>query len=280
MTFYKMQANGNDFVVFSVPCPIRHCQDTIKRICHHRLGVGCDQLLIICPSEDKDNLFLCRIFNTDGTEAFQCGNGACCVALHAFETLYPNEQELVFKMGRSSVVACRLSSSLIKIKMGVPLFSPKQQAHSIYEFPCAVERHWPLLRVSLGNDHAIVFNQNVSLGLVSCIAWQLMTVIDPVRGINVSFCDVLSSSDIKLTTVERGVGLTAGCGSASCSAVAAGIRAGFLSDTVSVALLESKVTVCWPKQEGDIYLIGEAYHSFRGVLPSEWTDALLVNPKA
>ncbi|CUT17233.1 MULTISPECIES: diaminopimelate epimerase [Candidatus Ichthyocystis] len=273
LKFYKMQANGNDFVILPLWVEVNPDIDIICQICDRRLGIGCDQLLIICPPLNEEQVFFCRIFNSDGTEAFQCGNGARCIALYAFEKLCPNETSLVFQMGKV-VVEATMVSNQVKIGMGVPVFFQKEDETSIYEYPSAVERWWPVIRVFLGNSHAIVFNQNLSYDLVGCVAPHLMKAIDPVDGVNISFCDVISSSDIRLLTFERGAGLTNGCGSASCAAVAAGIRAGFLSRRINVRLLVGELLVEWIDSQKEIFLIGRAYYSFVGDFPANWVEIL------
>ncbi|WP_092487456.1 MULTISPECIES: diaminopimelate epimerase [Candidatus Ichthyocystis] len=273
LKFYKMQANGNDFVILPMWVDINPDEETIRSICDRRFGIGCDQLLIICPPLQSDQMFFCRIFNSDGKEAFQCGNGARCIALYAFEKLYSRSTGIVFQMGKA-VVEATIVSGVVKIKMGIPEFA-RDGDFSIYEFPCAVERWWPVIRVFLGNPHAIVFNQNLPYDLVGCVATHLMKVIDPVDGINISFCDVVSSSDIRLVTFERGSGLTTGCGSASCAAVASGIRAGFLSHRVNVRLLVGELVVEWIDCQKDIFLIGSASCSFCGDFPTNWMEVLV-----
>ncbi|WP_092484125.1 diaminopimelate epimerase [Candidatus Ichthyocystis hellenicum] len=273
LKFYKMQGNGNDFVILPLWVQLNPDIETIRQICDRRLGIGCDQLLVICPPIKEKQILFCRIFNSDGGEAFHCGNGARCVAAYAFEKLCPNEHELVFQMGKVVVEATKVSNQ-VKVSMGVPTFFQKEGMASVYEYPCAVERWWPVIRVFLGNSHAIVFNQNLAYDLVGCVAPHLMRAIDPVDGVNISFCDVVSSSDIRLLTFERGAGLTNGCGSASCAAVAAGIRAGFLSRRVNVRLLMGELLVEWIDSQKEMFLTGNAHYSFVGDFPANWVEVL------
>ena len=270
LPFTKMHALGNDFVVVRAAGELS--AETIRGMADRHTGIGFDQLLWLDDAADADIYY--RIFNADGGEVEQCGNGARCIA--RFIAGQSNDYERIWKLAYpGGVVEARLQpDGNIAVAMGEPNFAPaslpfnaaglvaKGDLFQIEAGGEAVE----LAVVSMGNPHAVI---EVESGIAPRID-ELGPLLEsherfPKRA-NIGFMQVMTPEHILLRVFERGVGETSACGTGACAAVAVGRRAGKLSDDVTVQLPGGILRVRWAGSGEPVWLIGEAVAAFEGVI--------------
>lgn len=282
ITFTKMHALGNDFVVIY---NTEHNVTTwpITKWADRHCGIGFDQLLVICdykiflsiinekkiPKEKKFEFennqtsvdFFCRIFNADGSEAEQCGNGLRCVALFLLKYGYTKNNS--FKIATIAGIFSANVSNIneINIKMGPPrniqkdIFLKLKNNQNVG--PCTI--------VSMGNPHVLIKTDRVSDVDVNQMGLQISAHDYFAQGANVGFLQIINSHHIRLRTFERGVGETLACGSNACAAAVASIINGWVNAKVEIEFHNGSVYVIWDGREQDsVELIGPATFVFEG----------------
>jgi diaminopimelate epimerase len=257
--FTKMHGLGNDFIVINgLNQTIEGSQWPITSLANRHLGVGFDQLLIVSSSQQAD--FFCRIFNADGSEAAQCGNGLRCLGRYIHEE----------RLHASSTFCIETQSGLFPIF--VPDYDRIQVIFSLPSFPqekvmCALEKQTltlPFTLASMGNLHAITRVADIETTPVT--QWGSTVAMRPrfQRGINVGFVQVMHRDLIRLRTFERGVGETAACGSNACAAVMVGITQGWLDAEVRVECRYGHLEMKWDEPTRTLQMIGPAVRVFSG----------------
>jgi diaminopimelate epimerase len=271
--FTKMHGLGNDFVVLDkITQNFILSPKLITAIADRRLGIGCDQLLVAEPPTEPDMDFFLRIYNQDGSEAGQCGNGARCFGRFIQDMgLSPKTSLQIGTLsGRLSLTL--LEDNQVSVKIGKPQFSPKAiptllspKQEFEYEIPLegmALPKRCHIL--SMGNPHCVITVADITKVDVDTIGGQLQNPAFFPEGVNVSFVQPMAKNHILLRTYERGVGETPSCGSAACAAVVAGISADVLSKEVKVSLTHGSLTVKWPSSDAPVELIGTTQSVFQG----------------
>ena len=260
MRFCKMHGLGNDFIVIedrsnTITGPNNF---PIQRLADRHIGIGFDQLLVIQASSRAD--FFCRIFNADGSEAEQCGNGLRCVARYVHETgLHPTSQLTIeTKAGLFPIVIPDYEH--IQVTLGVPIIENNSLSLSVapQETPLA------LSILSMGNPHAILKIDSIESIEPSTLGPQIASHHYFPQGINVGFMEIIDQEQIRLRTFERGVGETFACGSNACAAVAAGIANGWLNQQVSVHFRYGSLTIKWAGPNHALIMTGPADTIFNG----------------
>ena len=271
--FTKMHGLGNDFVLLDkITQDFVLTPKLITTLANRRLGIGCDQILIAEPPTAPDLDFFLRIYNQDGSEAKQCGNGARCFARFIQDTgLSP---KTTLKVGTLSgpLDLTLIEDNLVSVKIGMPQFAPaavptllvpkKGFEYEIYLEGLSVPKRCHIL--SMGNPHCVMVVADIHEVNVQAIGLQLQKPDLFPQGVNVSFVQPLAKNHILLRTFERGVGETPSCGSAACAAVVAGISTQVLSKEVKVSLTHGHLTVKWPSMEIPGELIGTSQSVFQG----------------
>jgi diaminopimelate epimerase len=265
--FRKMHGLGNDFVVINAISQAIDLQKLgIPQLADRHLGIGFDQLLLIETSQHAD--FSCRIFNADGSEAEQCGNGVRCIARFIHEEhLSPNTSlTLETKAGISKIEIDTYDK--IKVTMGLPKFEhheiPFLIEHSANMFELADVAADQLTVLSMGNPHTIVQVPSVDQYPVADVGAQMATHPAFPDGTNTGFVEVINRQHIRLRTVERGSGETFACGSNACAAVVAGIKNGWLDNIVTVELKYGNLTIEWQGGNNAVLMTGPAASVFSG----------------
>ena len=267
--FTKMQALGNDFVVIDgVNQKITLNKSQIAQLGERHLGIGFDQLLLIESSDTAD--FFCRIFNNDGTEAEQCGNGLRCVArfiheqkLHAGPTIL-----IATKSGKYEVFIKNYDA--IRMSMGVPTFEPEKipftatSQQKIYELPLLDDRTLSATVLALGNPHAVIRVDSIAETPIK--QWGSHFSTHPLfpQGVNVGFMEIVDKSHIILRTFERGAGETHACGSNASASAVAGILNGWLASKVQVDFRYGSLWIEWDGEHSLVYMTGPAVRVFDG----------------
>ncbi len=274
LRFSKMHGAGNDFVVLDLrdgtPPP---SAETCRLLADRHGGVGCDQVLTIEPPRARGAIARYRIWNADGSEARQCGNGARCIAAWLARdgaVTTPDAFMLESPTGNHRVL--RLDDGRYAIAMGVPNFAPQaiplagwNDAQDSY----AVEVEGREVRfgaASMGNPHALVEVPDVATAPVAMLGAALQAHAAFPDSVNVGFAERVSRTRIRLRVFERGAGETLACGSGACAAAAILMRRGAIDREVAVALPGGELRVAWPSDAAPVILSGPARFVFEG----EW----------
>jgi diaminopimelate epimerase len=274
--FYKMEGAGNDFVVLDArERPFMPAADTVRRIADRRAGIGCDQLLVIEADPDGGAAFAYRIWNADGQEVEQCGNGARCLALLWSTELAPSESN--FRMRSvSGLLEARVTGGMAAVSMGEPEFRPEQipLAATSEALRYTIEaggRSLAIGAVSMGNPHAVLTLaelglDDVALAPVATLGPELETHPAFPRRANVGFARVLGRDRVALRVWERGCGETPACGTGACAAVAVLNERGELDSRVTVELPGGKLVVEWQGRGHPAWLSGPSRKVFEGTI--------------
>lgn len=276
MKFTKMQGLGNDFVVIdAVNQSVCLTAAQIRRLADRHFGVGCDQVLVVEPPPDETVDFRYRIFNADGSEVSQCGNGARCFARFV-RTKGLIDRDLI----RVTTAAGRMTLELVdaervRVEMGVPKFAPNEIPLAVHEESLEYQAEvdgvsFRFGAVSLGNPHAVIAVPDVATAPVVEVGAMLSCHrLFPERA-NVGFMEVADCHHLRLRVFERGVGETLACGSGACAAAIVGIEQGLLCSPVTVRLPGGELQVEWGGRGTPAVLIGPAEFVFEGEI--EWMD--------
>lgn len=276
LKFTKMQGAGNDFVVLDgVRQQVALSAAQWRALADRHFGVGADQMLLVEPPDGPDVAFVYRIFNADGNEVEQCGNGARCFARFVYDQGLTN-QTVIRVRTQAGVIAPRLEADgQVTVDMGPPLLVPQRvpfDTEGLTGQPAHQDTLWPLTLpeggerwisvVSMGNPHAVQCVDDVDAAPVTTEgAWIERHPRFPQR-VNAGFMQVLAPDRIRLRVYERGVGETLACGTGACAAVVAGIRRGLLGHRVTVETRGGTLTIDW--QGGAVMMTGPAVSVFTG----------------
>ena len=271
--FTKMHGAGNDFVVFEAPAAATLlAPERLRALADRRTGIGFDQALVLEPARREDSAAFYRVFNCDGDEVEQCGNGARCIAA------------LLHRRGRSRSGALTLESPAgvvqaricaggqdVSVEMGVPDFDPRslpfEAAIEADSYPLEVAgRTLAIGAVSIGNPHAVLTVESVDAAPVATLGPAIERHARFPKRVNVGFMEVAGRSRIRLRVYERGAGETRACGTGACAAVAVGRRRGLLAAEVQVSVRGGELRVNWEGVGRSIWLSGPAEISYEGHL--------------
>ena len=283
LRFTKMHGLGNDFVVLDLISQNIHLRDEqIRELADRRPGIGFDQLLLVEPPQDPDVDFRYRIFNTDGSEAEQCGNGARCFMRFVRDRGLTAKTEITIETN-TGLIQCKLEKDgNITINMGPPALSPEQipfiADHSMIQYELEVVSSLPthpgcdkkekiyISAVNIMNPHAVLNVPDVDKAPVSRLGPLIESHPRFPQKVNAGFMEVVSRNKIKLRVFERGVGETRACGTGACAAVVAGRLQGLLDDQVEVNLPGGILNISWQGDNSDIMQSGPACRVYEGRL--------------
>ncbi len=270
LRFTKMQGAGNDFVVIDAtknPVHLSHAQ--IQHIANRYFGVGCDQLLVVESTDTPDVDFRYRIFNADGGEVEQCGNGARCFVRFVVDKGLTSKRDIRVETASGIITLMLQDDGQVTVNMGAPRFAPaqipfeaKQQA-TTYELPLASETV-TVSAVSMGNPHAVMLVDNVHTAEVASLGPQIESHARFPQRVNAGFMQVLNEHEINLRVYERGSGETLACGTGACAAAVSGIQLGTLQSPVKVHTRGGILTIKWAGGESPVLMTGPAEIVFDG----------------
>lgn len=273
LQFTKMHGLGNDFVVFdAINQSVQLTPAQIRWIADRHYGVGCDQLLLVDrPAVGSNADFKYRIFNADGSEVAQCGNGARCFARFVRDKHLSGKQQILVDTATRQLLLCFDDDGLITVNMGIPQHSPAQiplLAQSEAKlYPVTIENQaWQFAAVSMGNPHAVVSVADVAQAPVLSLGAQLESHPYFPERANIGFMQVVDRQQIKLRVFERGAGETSACGSGACAAVVVGIEQGLLDNAVKVELPGGELLIKWQGRDKPVFMTGAAVTVFDGQL--------------
>ncbi len=272
LAFTKMHGAGNDFVVIdAVTQAVALNTNQVRHIADRSRGVGCDQVLVVEPPTDPDADFRYRIFNADGSEVEQCGNGARCFARFVREKRLTFRHELRVQTAKGHMFLLVSKEGRIDANMGPPVFTPSEIPFiaDAAELEYSVEVNGSSLKMgalSMGNPHAVVCVDDLKATDVPGMGAAIERHSRFPERVNAGFMQVVSRTDIKLRVFERGVGETQACGTGACAAVVHGIRMGLLDNAVTAHLPGGKLTVRWAGDEQPVWLGGPTATVFEGTI--------------
>jgi diaminopimelate epimerase len=267
--FLKMQGLGNDFLVFDAAANTRLDSHTLRALADRHTGVGFDQALMLESPRDAASRVFYRVFNSDGSEVEQCGNGARCIAALLYDRAPELGRELTMGSTGGTIHAQVRDDGLVSVDMGVPNFEPSaipfDAAQRAQSYRVNVENtDLDIGAVSMGNPHAVLRVADVKSASLERIGPAIERHARFPKRANVGFMQVIGPKHIALRVFERGVGETLACGTGACAAVAIGQQRGWLEQEVRVDLPGGTAMVAWPGAGQSIWLTGPATTVFKG----------------
>ena len=268
--FSKMHGLGNDFMVVDcITQNIFFSPELIRRLANRHTGVGFDQLLVVEAPYDPETDFHYRIFNADGGEVEQCGNGARCFARFVRMKGLTNKYSISVSTKKGKMVLSLEDDDQVTVNMGEPEFEPNK-----IPFKAKQMEKTYILRtdektlfcgaVSMGNPHVVTVVDDVQAADVETLGPILESHERFPERVNVGFMQVINRNEVMLRVFERGAGETQACGSGACAAVAVGVLQGLLDDSVTVHLSGGILNIRWQGVGSPLYMTGPASHVFDG----------------
>jgi len=270
VAFTKMHGVGNDFVVFDTPPPSSLLEPAaLRALADRRTGVGFDQALILEAPRRADTAVYYRVFNADGDEVEQCGNGARCIAALLHRRGASRAGAVVLDSPSGLVAARVAADSSVSVDMGVPNFDPRslpfEAPAEADPYPLEVEgRTLAIGAVSLGNPHAVLTVESVDSAPVATLGPAIERHARFPRRVNAGFLEIVDRTHLKLRVYERGAGETLACGTGACAAAAIARRRGLIDPQVRVEVRGGELRVNWAGRGEHIWLSGPAEVSFEG----------------
>jgi diaminopimelate epimerase len=271
LRFTKMEGLGNDFVVVDATrTPFSLGEREIRHLADRRFGVGCDQVLVVEPPRG-DGDFRYRIFNADGGEVEQCGNGARCFVVYVREHGLTDKRELRVETAGGLIVPTLEDDGEVSVDMGRPRFSAAEipflgGTDAIVEALDVDGTQVGISAISMGNPHAVQVVADVDTAPVATQGAAIERHPRFPKRVNAGYMQVVDRANIRLRVFERGAGETLACGTGACAAVVAGRRLGLLDERVRVQTRGGDLTIRWPGDGSAVTMKGPARTVFEG----EW----------
>ena len=270
--FTKMQGAGNDFVVIdSYSEIVALSANQIRHIANRYFGVGCDQLLMVEKSKSAGVDFKYRIFNADGGEVEQCGNGARCFAKYVYEKGLTAKRDIHVETACGLIVLQLTADGRVTVNMGAPVFEPSR-------IPFVAPSRQPqytlnlegetitISAISMGNPHAVTIVEDVEHANVATLGPQIESNMHFPQRVNAGFMQILNAHEINLRVYERGSGETLSCGTGACAAAVSGIALGLLQSPVVVNTRGGQLSIAWAGENEPVMMTGPAEFVFEGQL--------------
>ncbi|MBI2286893.1 MAG: diaminopimelate epimerase [Nitrosomonadales bacterium] len=270
LKFTKMHGAGNDFVVLDgVRQKIELSPEQLRLLADRHFGVGCDQILLVEKAQRAEADFRYRIFNADGGEVEQCGNGARCFVRFVHDQKLTHKREIVVET-RSGLITPRLEDDgRVTVNMGAPIFDavliPFDGGSGAASEPLEVAGETlQISALSMGNPHAVQVVADVERAPVEKLGPLIERHPRFPKRVNAGFMQIMDRQHIRLRVYERGSGETLSCGTGACAAVVAGIRRGLLDSTVNVATHGGVLVIAWAGEGRPVLMTGPAITVFAG----------------
>ncbi len=272
LKFTKMHGLGNDFVVLDLISQRFNLRPRhVRKLADRRFGIGCDQLLVVEAPQDPDVDFRYRIYNQDGNEVEQCGNGARCFAKFVRDRKLTRKDVIKVETAAGILELRVREDRQIEVDMGVPVLTPAEipfrDESQATSYSLSVDgQELQIGAVSMGNPHSVLRVDDVDTAAVDQLGPLIEGHTDFPQRVNAGFMQVVSPSEIKLRVYERGVGETLACGSGACAAVVAGRLQGLLHETVQVHLPGGTLEIQWAGEGQAVIMTGPATTVFEGTV--------------
>tara|TARA_R110002049_G_scaffold232874_13_gene405450 strand:+ start:990 stop:1820 length:831 start_codon:yes stop_codon:yes gene_type:complete len=272
LKFTKMHGTGNDFVVIDlISQHFKIRSRDVRKLADRHFGVGCDQVLVVEPPQSPDVDFRYRIFNADGNEVEQCGNGARCFARFVREKKLTTKKVITVETC-SGVIELRVRPNHdVEVNMGAPHFEPADIPFRADDrAPCyTLQVNGQALEIgalSMGNPHAILRVDSTARADVERLGPLIESHPDFPKKVNAGFMQVVSERELRLRVYERGAGETLACGTGACAAVVYGIVRGWLRESVTVGLPGGKLSISWAGEGHPVMMTGPTAIVFEGAI--------------
>ena len=270
LQFTKMHGLGNDFVVLdAINQNVDLDREQLRHLADRHFGIGCDQILMVESSDNPDVDFRYRIFNADGGEVEQCGNGARCFVRFVLDKGLTDKKEIAVQTNSGIIVLTVEKDGQVTVDMGIPEFEPTalpliaEQRQPTYSIDVNGQR-LDVGAVSMGNPHAVLLVDSIGTAAVETIGPALECHLHFPNRVNVGFMEIIDPDHIMLRVYERGAGETLACGTGACAAVAVGRQWDRLSDKVRVSLPGGDLSIRWKGQGKHLFMTGPAATVFEG----------------
>ena len=270
LKFTKMHGLGNDFVVFDgVRQAFDLTREQLRLIADRHFGVGCDQILLVEKATTADADFRYRMFNADGGEVYQCGNGARCFVRFVHEHGLTTQSEIRVETGAGPLVLRLEADGQVTVNMGVPRFEladiPFVAQTRALTYALEVDGSVVVISaLSMGNPHAVQIVNDIELAPVLEQGRLIEGHVRFPQHVNAGYMQILDRRHIKLRVFERGAGETLACGSGACAAVVAGVMRGVLDEAVLVTMRGGDLSIRWLGEGEPVWMTGPAVTVFEG----------------
>lgn len=270
LRFTKMHGLGNDFVMIdTISQKITLSPERVQHMADRHFGIGCDQILVVEPPQHSDMDFKYRIFNQDGSEVENCGNGARCFAVFVRQRKLTGKRTIKAETLGGPLELSVLNDNQVTVNMGIPKLEPREVPFTAdhraitYSLPVA-NTHFDISAVSMGNPHAVTFVEDVQLFPVG--NWGAQIENHPLfpNKVNAGFAQYISANHIRLRVFERGVGETLACGTGACAAVVAGRLRQKLDEVVEVQMGAGSLSIRWQGEGHPVWMTGPVTTVFHG----------------
>ena len=285
--FTKMQGAGNDFMVIdNFSSAIHLSAEQIKQLADRHFGIGFDQLLLVEKGSQAAVDFKYRIFNADGGEVAQCGNGARCFARYVFDKGLTQKHKIVVETASGIITLLLQADKQVTVNMGAPQFEPskvpfiaekREKSYSLQindpghplsnssnEFDSPYTHVVSMAVVSMGNPHAVMIVDDLETANVAELGPLIESHPRFPERVNVGFMQILNPHEIKLRVYERGSGETLACGTGACAAAVSGIQLGLLESPVLAHARGGKLQIAWTVEGNSVMMTGPAEMVFEG----------------
>lgn len=268
--FTKMHGLGNDFVVIdAINQHVSLTSDQIRYIADRHFGIGCDQVLLIEAADDPEVDFIYRIFNADGGEVGQCGNGARCFARYVYDNGLTQKRDIRVKTASGLIIPSIADNHQVTVNMGMPHFAPADipiastQQKTLYEL--AINNTTVQFgAVSMGNPHAVITVDNIDAAPVEQLGPLLENhVFFPERA-NIGFMQILDRQHIRLRVFERGAGETLACGTGACAAMVVARQQNLIDSEATITLPGGDLSINWQGNDAPVMMTGPANYVYEG----------------
>jgi len=273
--FTKMHGAGNDFIVFDgTRRPISLTPEKIRRLADRHFGIGFDQVLLVEPPRSPGADFRYRIFNADGGEVEQCGNGARCFVRFVRDKGLTNKDEITVETLAGMIYPRLEPDGQVTVNMGVPRFEPlevpfeAETRAKVYDLKVG-DVVVAVSVLSMGNPHAVQVVPDVDSAPVNTQGPLIERHSRFPKRVNAGYLQVVDRRHVRLRVYERGAGETLACGTGACAAVVAGRQRGLLDDKVEVKLLGGTLKVSWSGEREPVWMTGPAVTVFEGTIDLE-----------
>jgi diaminopimelate epimerase len=270
LNFSKMHGLGNDFVVIdAINQSVSLDTEQVRRLADRHRGIGCDQLLIVEPAQQADSEFYYRIYNADGGEVEQCGNGARCFARFVRDKGLTRNDTILVDTAAGRITLQIEANGEVTVNMGQPRFAPtdiplkRDTAETEYSLNIDGELVY-FGAVSMGNPHAVLLVDDIDSAPVAELGPRLESHHDFPNRVNVGFAQIVDRDQMRLRVFERGAGETEACGSGACAAMVVARQQGLVNDKVAVELRGGTLQISWAGDDSPVWMTGPATHVFDG----------------
>ncbi len=271
LRFTKMHGLGNDFVVIdAISQRVRLTPEKVRRIADRRFGIGCDQVLLVELPENPDVDFRYRIFNCDGSEVENCGNGARCFAKFVRDRKLTGKNCIKVETSGGNMEIIARDNGMVTVDMGIPGLDPADLPFTTpsraISYPLDVEgfQRLEISAVSVGNPHAVTLVEDIETAPVATLGPLVEAHYQFPQKVNAGFLQVLSRNEVNLRVYERGAGETQACGTGACAAAVAGRVRGLLDSQVKVNLRGGSLDISWDGEGEPVLMTGPATSVFHG----------------